>query len=200
MNIFGLLAATIAFISIIPYSVDAMAGKTRPHRTTWLLLSLLSIGFVYGQIASKSYGGGLYLSIAQMIAVMFVFVLSIKYGEGGIKSFEIVLLMMAVVSLGIGLLQKQGTTTLYINIFTGLIAYLPTFIKTWDRPGSETLITWWLGVLGAMLGLVGSIGAPTSSIIYLGYVLSVNLGVAVIIVMRRPVHINRLAAVEVNED
>jgi len=200
MNIFVLLAAITAFISIIPYSMDAIAGKTRPHRTTWLLLSLLAIGFVYGQIVSKSYGGGLYLSIAQMIAVMFVFALSIKYGEGGVKTFEIALLIIAAVSLGIGIFQKQGDTILYINIFTGLIAYLPTFVKTWRKPETETLITWWLGVFGAVLGLMGSIGSPFSSIVYLSYVLLVNFGVAIIIVIRRPVQINNFINVEMNEN
>lgn len=198
MNIFGLMSATIAFLSIVPYCRDAIAGKTKPHRTTWLILSLLALGFVYGQILSGSYGGSLYLGIAQMIAVIIVFMLSIKYGEGGIKTFEIILLIMAIVSLGIGILQKQGTTTLYINIFTGLIAYLPTFIKTWEKPESETLLTWWLGVFGAFLALLGSVGSPTSSIVYLGYVLLVNLSVAVIIVIRRPIKNSELYITENN--
>ena len=112
MNVLGMLAAIVSTFSIIPYCRDTLAGKTRPHRTTWMLLSLLAIGFVYSQATSGLNAGGLYLGVAQMIVVMVVFALSIRHGEGGVTTFEVALSIIAVISLVIGLLQKQGDATL----------------------------------------------------------------------------------------
>jgi hypothetical protein len=79
--VLGLLAGVVGVADTIPYVRDTVRGRTRPHRGTWLIWSILAIVVCRSQRAD---GGSwsLIMAAAQAILTSIIFLLSIRRGEG----------------------------------------------------------------------------------------------------------------------
>ena len=144
--IFALLAFATITAAIIPYILDTLSGKTKPHIYTWL------IWFFTGGIATAAYahGDGGYPAITSAIGTgycLIVFLLSFKYGTRNITVSDTIALVVAGVAifLWVGLNHPLASAVLGISI--DLVGYWPTIRKTFAEPWSESLASWALWTL-----------------------------------------------------
>lgn len=108
-------------------------------------------------ITSYATGG---LTTAFLLASVYavqaigIFVLSIWRGVGGRSRTDIICLLVVVFGLGGWLLSGDAYVGLLCSITADLAAYVPTVLKTWQDPKSETHWTYTLSVLSALCGLL----------------------------------------------
>jgi hypothetical protein len=181
---FGVLAALVGVADTVPYVRDTLRGSTRPHRGSWLVWAVLAVVVVFSQ-RSDGASWSLLLAGSQSILTGYVFVLSIRRGEGGASRAELALIAFA----GIGVMgwvaaDAPIVATLCV-IGADLAAAAMMVPKTCRDPHSETLSTYVLASIGGALTL-GAVGAlDLSLLLYPAYFCLLNAALALLIRSRR---------------
>ena len=58
-ELIGFVAAVLAIISHIPYILDILRGKTKPHLYTWIIWAIVTVlACIYYPMASRGGGAG----------------------------------------------------------------------------------------------------------------------------------------------
>ena len=187
---FGILSGIFSAISYPPYILSIVRGKTKPERASWLIWSVLTAMGFFSQLAVGATHS-LWLPGIQGLGVIIVFILSIRYGFGGLLFRDVVTLIAAVITLIIWYLTESPVIAVYlIVLIDGMGAWL-TVLKSYQHPESETLITWALSGTGGLCAIlaVGSFNAPQLS--YPLYISIANFAVVVAILIGRRHLINQ---------
>lgn len=178
-NFFGVLSLVLSFGATIPYAIDILKGRARPARSTRTLLLLLILVTLIVQ--SREFTSGvLLLTIGELATQIILFALSIKHGMGGLTRLDIACYGAFIISFSTYLLTKNATLSLTFLILTDVVAFLPTIVKIWRDPSSDT---WIFFVVGGMMAAAASLLARDTNtyaeIIFPIYIFIAN-GVAVL--------------------
>jgi hypothetical protein len=156
-ELFALLSGLVVLIGAPPYLLDILKGTTKPERTTWFIYA------VQGSIAFGSQvvlGAHWSLLFAGLNAAgnLIVFLLSLKYGVGGWKRIDIAALTIAAIGLVLSLVTENALIALWGVIVADFAGTVPTLVKTYRAPKSETSITWFTLGTSSLLA-IGSVGS-----------------------------------------
>lgn len=140
-EILGIAAGAISFVGYAIYAYSTVKGSTKPNRATWWILTLVGI-----MIASSYYSEGarntIWVAVSYVIGPLLVAVLSIKYGESGWETLDILCLSTACLSALIWYFYQSPFTVLVVNIVMDFVALVPTIKKSYLRPDSEDALAW----------------------------------------------------------
>ena len=176
---FGVLSLVLSFGATIPYAIDILKGRARPARSTRILLLLLILVTLIVQ-SSEFTSGVLLLTIGELATQVILLGLSIRHGMGGLARLDIACYGAFVISFGAYLLTKNATLSLTLLILTDSAAFLPTIVKIWRDPTSDT---WIFFVVGGMTASAASLLARNTNtyaeVIFPAYIFIAN-GIAVL--------------------
>ncbi len=184
--VLGLAAGAIGVADTIPYVRDTLRGVTRPHRGTWLIWGTLAIVVCLSQYADGA-SWSLIMAAVQAVLTTLIFILSIRRGDGGLSTVELV--MIAIASGGVigWIVADEPLVATACVVAADLIGAAMMVPKTWRDPGSETLVTFAFASLGGALA-AGAVGAfDLSLLLYPVYYCLVNGAIALLIHQRRAV-------------
>lgn len=150
---FAIIAAIIAVIGNIPYLLDVLRGKIRPHPYTWLVWSIVSGVTFFGQLV-KGAGVGAIPTAAAEIFTIIIFFFSLRYGFKNINRKDTLFLVIALLGLIPWALTKDPTISVIIVVSIDFIAFIPTIKKTYKKPSSENSILYSMNVVRHVLTLV----------------------------------------------
>jgi len=172
-KLLGFASAVCVLVSYVPYLKDIFANRTKPERASWFIWTALGLIIFLTQLAQGA-SSSLLLPGFETVFTLIVFILSIKFGTGGVTKQDILGLIAAVIGLIIWFQTKQPIFALLTAIFVDLVGTVLTIIKTYQDPSSETLVTWVLVSLAGILSLlsVGRISLPL--MIYPAYIFLAN--------------------------
>ncbi|MGI8419257.1 MAG: hypothetical protein ACR2LN_01285 [Candidatus Levyibacteriota bacterium] len=156
---FGILSFILSFGATIPYVIDIIKGRARPARSTRILFLLLMLVTLIVQ-SHEFTSGVLLLTAGELATQIVLFVLSIKYGMGGLARLDIICYGAFIISLTTYLLTRDAALSLTLLVLTDLIAFLPTIVKIWRDPTSDT---WVFYVVGGMAAATASLLARNSN-------------------------------------
>jgi len=162
-----------------------LRGETKPNRVSWF------IWFLAPFIASiiLFFEGGSWAALPLFVSgftSLLIFLASFKnknaYWELG--SLDYLCLFFAFCSLVAWLYFKQGAVATLFAVLVDLIAFVPTYIKSWKFPDSENLAPYMSGIFNSMLSLLT---IATFNFVNYGFALYFLLGcvVEIIIVLYR---------------
>ncbi len=148
----GYLAGFFFILAFIPYFTQTLNGQVRPNRATWLIWTILGV-LIFASYKSVGAENTIWVAIAGAIGPFAILILAFWRGEGGISKLDIACLASAFM----GLVGWYFTA----NAFVGLVLFLvvdgmgaiPTVIKTWRNPKSESLPGWTLWLTGSTFQL-----------------------------------------------
>lgn len=191
----GLIAGGIGIIAYAPYVRDILARRTRPERASWLIWSLEYSVLFAAQIAQGATHS-LWLIGLQLLGVLVICGLSVVYGAGRFSRRDIALLMCAGVSLCAWYFTNNAALATVLLISVEIIAVLPTVIKTYRDPASETLSTWALIGVAGLLTLPVVAGGSPMLYMYPASLVLINFGVVAAILYGRRQQAPRMLATE----
>jgi hypothetical protein len=182
--VLGVLAGVVGVIDTVPYVRDTVRGTTRPHRGAWLIWSGLAVVVCLSQRAD---GASWTLAMAgtQAVVTSFVFVLAIRWGEGGLGPAEAATIALAGTGVAAWVLAENPTIATGGVMVADLLAIALMVPKVYRDPGSETLATYVLASICGALA-VGAVGAfDVALLVYPAYYCVINAGIAALILSRR---------------
>lgn len=176
MNIkafFGVMALVLNLVGYVPYIRDIFRGKVVPHRITWGVWTILTAIVAFNQLKN---GGGwsslFFISTTMVVAV--VFVLSIKKGIGSSSPLDKACLVLALILLGYWLTLHDTKVSTYVAVVIDALGAMPTIIKTYKHPETETYIQWALAAVAGMLTFFSVQKVELVLIVYPLYIFTFN--------------------------
>lgn len=148
----AIVAAILAVAGNIPYIIEILRGKVRPHPYTWFVWSIVSLVIFFGQL-QKGAGVGVIPTAAAEIFTIIIFFLSLRHGWKGVRPIDTAFLAAALIGLIPWLLTKDPTLSVVTVVVIDVIAFLPTLRKTWVAPQSESPVLYIMNVMRHALAL-----------------------------------------------
>jgi hypothetical protein len=149
------VAAVINVVGTITYVVDMFGGRARPNRVTWGVLSIAPI-IAFASMLSQG------VSLAQSIVtfsvgfsplIIFVASFFVKYPAWQIKRFDIGCGLLSIVGLLLWWLTGDGNVAIVFSILADGLAFLPTLVKSYFHPETESPWTFFASEIATVLGL-----------------------------------------------
>lgn len=150
------VAAVINVLGTLTYVVDVFRGKARPNRVTWGVLtvapmiafaSMLSQGVSFAQsIMTFSVGFSPFL--------IFVSSYLVKHPAWQLKKFDIVCGLLSILGLLLWWVTGEGNVAIVFSILADGLAFLPTLVKSYFHPHTESPWTFMASEMATIMGLM----------------------------------------------
>jgi len=182
--IISIISVILVFVGYGPYIWDILKRKTTPHTFTFLVWSVAS-SITW---ALQVYGGagvGAWITFAVSAICILIFFLCFKYGEKSITTLDVVFLILALTSLFLWLVVDQPVWSIILVVLTDILGFGPTLRKSWNKPHSETLFTWWVAAFRHGLGIAALQQFNLLTLLYPVAWTAANIIFCVILLIRR---------------
>lgn len=151
--IFASIAGLLAVIGNIPYLRDMFRQKIKPHPYTWFIWSIVSGVTFFGQVAGGAGWAAIAFGASEIFTIL-IFLFSLRYGFKKIPRKDTYFLIAALLGIIPWIITKDPTISVIIMVSIDLIAFMPTFGKTWRHPESEKAILYESNVARHSLALL----------------------------------------------
>ncbi len=176
LQMFGLISGFLSALCYIPYAKDTLSGTTQPERASWFIWTVLGSIAFFSQLA-KGATASLWLTGVQAIGVTIIFLLSLKYGVGGLVKKDMFALAAAALGVVLWWLTREAAIALLIIIFVDTIGTVLTVMKAYQYPASETWSTWLLAGISGLFAALAVGEMNVILLIYPVYICLINISV-----------------------
>jgi hypothetical protein len=182
--VLGVLAGLVGVADTVPYVRDILRGVTRPHRGTWLIWGVLGIVACLSMRADGA-SWSLVMASCQAVLTSLIFVLALRWGDGGLSRLELGMIVVAAAGVGGWIVADEPIVATACVVAADLIGAAMMVPKSYCEPESETLATFALASLGGALA-AGAVGVvDLSLLLYPVYYCLINGAIALLIWERR---------------
>jgi hypothetical protein len=168
----------------LPYVRDVVRGTTRPHRGTWLIWCVLSV-VVFASQRADAARWSLVLVGVQFLSTLIIAVLSVRRGEGGGTTIDVMLLGVAGLGVVGWWVAGDPTIATMCVVIADVVAVGLMIPKTYRDPSSETLSAFVLSLVSVLLAGVSVGSFNPRLLLYPAYLVVADLVVIVVIVTQR---------------
>lgn len=174
MELFLIWASNIlVFTSYLTYEWAMLKGRAKPHRTTRLvLLVITALGF-FSSLAQGNTAVAWFLGVCSVQSLV-MFLMSIKYGYGGWEKIDIVCLVIATVGIVLWKTTSNPILGVYSAVVADLVGMVPALIKTYRLPDTEYWLTYVFDLSAIALTTIAVTGGQFNDYLYPVYLLAVN--------------------------
>ena len=148
-----ILSAILSVAGSIPYLRDMLKGKTKPNRVTWGLwafVPLIATGAALAADADPWATLRIFMTGVGPILIFFTsFFVAQSYWK--LTKFDYSCGLLSLVALGAWLLADSPVLAILLAALADLLATLPTLIKSWKFPETETILTYFIGLFTASI-------------------------------------------------
>lgn len=151
-EIFAIVAALLAIVGNVPYVLDILKGRVKPHAYTWFVWTIVSGIVFFGQLAKGAGIGALPTAVSEVFTLI-IFLLSLKYGFKRVTKIDTIFLLIALGGIVPWIFTEDPTVSVVIAVSIDVIAFIPTLRKAWLEPKTESPILFGTNVARHVLAL-----------------------------------------------
>lgn len=176
-EIIGAIAVGLSIFSLLPYIIDILKKKTKPHLYSWLVWTPLTFFAYFSQLAGNA-GPGAWTTGITAVLCLAVLTLTLFRGSRDITYIDnLSLLGVIVAALFWFYFQSPLATIIWVTTIDAL-GFVPTIRKSYKTPFEETLLTHILSVAKHLLSVLA-----ITNLSFLTAVYPVTIGIANIILV-----------------
>jgi hypothetical protein len=183
---FFYVAALLNLTGALIYLIATLKGNAKPNRVTWFLWSFAPLIAFAAQI-QQGVGTAALLTFSAGFGPLLVFIGSFfsKHSAWKITKFDMVCGTLSLVGLFCWYITQQGNIAIIFGILADLLAYLPTMLKAYKAPETESLQAY---LFGTIAGLITLLTLRTMTFAYIAFPLYLFLanGICVAILYFKP--------------
>ncbi len=183
-TLLGVIAIVIGFIGYIPYFRNIFSGKTKPHAFSWLVWGVLTAIAFGGQIQGKA-GAGAWATGFTAFICFTIFALALIKGKRDFPVVDWLCLAGAIVALALWAITKDPLTAIILVTGIDMLAFIPTFRKTYIKPDSETAFTYTMSGFKFLVSIFALQNFSVVTVLYPASLVVTNLGFVVMLIFRR---------------
>ncbi len=190
-NTFILVSTLLALTSPLIYAKAIFSGQAKPHRTTRLVLLIITT-LTTAALFAQHDTVAIWLAGVSMVQSIIIFILSLKYGMGGYSKSDIICLVIAVCGIILWQVTKNPVVALYFAVLADFTGFVPTLIKTYKLPSTEHYLFFLMDTFAGLFSIMAIKTWVPEQFLYPMYIFLLNLVEVFIII--RPNIIRRLRA------
>ena len=139
--IISIIGVILSLLGYGLYIKDILNRKTIPHTFTFLIWSIAS-SITWALQVHGGAGVGAWITLVVSLICIFIFFLSLKYGEKDITKLDIFFLITSFFALFLWLVVDEPVWSIILLVASDVSGFAPTIRKSWSKPHSESLFTW----------------------------------------------------------
>lgn len=184
-EILGVSAVAIGLIGYVPYFRTIFNGKTKPHAFTWFVWGVLTAIAFGGQIVGNGGAGAWVTGFTAFISFA-IFGLALIKGKRDFPFVDWLCLSGCMVALGLWAITNDPLLAIILITVIDMLAFIPTFRKSYSNPYSEPAFTYTLSGLKFLVSLFALAQLSAVTILYpVSLVLTNGVFVLMILVQRK---------------
>lgn len=152
---FIIISPILAFIGGFFYIRDTLRGQTKPNRVSffiWALVPILSTIIALQEGASWEILPAFLTGFIPLLVFFASFINKNAYWKLGRRDY--IAGVLSFIAIILWLVVDLPIWAFAFLIIADLLAYIPTYIKGWTNPETETSISYLLAVVGNIIGLL----------------------------------------------
>lgn len=171
------VAAVINVLGTLTYVVDVFRGKARPNRVTW---GVLTIAPMIAFASMLSQGVGMAQSIVTFSVgfspfLIFVSSFLVKHPAWQLKRFDIGCGVLSLFGLLLWWITGEGNVAIIFSILADGLAFLPTLVKAYYHPETESPWTFMASEVATIMGLMTVKNWNFETVGFQLYILAANI-------------------------
>lgn len=149
-----IVAAVLALVGNIPYLRAVLRKEVKPHPYSWFVWSIVSAVTLLGGIQKGAGFAAVAIAASEVFTILiFIFALrnGIRESFKNVPKQDTLFLIVALLGLVPWWITKDPTLSVVVVVCIDLVAFIPTLIKTYKDPKSESGILFVMNVLRHIL-------------------------------------------------
>jgi hypothetical protein len=153
--VMGVAAGVLSLMPCPVYVWSIVKGRTRPDRVTWWVLSLVS-GMIVATYGASGARETIWLPIGYTVSFAIVALFSLRYGDGPphLHVLDRVCLASALLSAVVWWSFNAPLPALVMTIITEFMGLIPTAMKAYKRPVTESQTAWIITTIASLSNLL----------------------------------------------
>ena len=145
---FIILGVILGFCGSINYLIDTVKGKVRPNRVSWFMWALAPLVAFFAEIQQ---GVGLHalLTFSVGFSPLLVFIASFFNTK-----FDLWCGVLSLVGLSLWAITRVGNIAIFFALLADGLAAIPTLIKSYKAPETESWVVFFFGMVNAGITLL----------------------------------------------
>lgn len=151
-SVLAFLSLAIGLGCYIPYGVDIARNKAIPARSARIMFTIL---LIVALVLQHDLGSGwaLAVTIGEATGSIGILYLALQKGVGGLSRLDVVCYTLLLVAVLVWVTTQNAFVALHVAILADVVAFVPTVVKTWRWPESETPFFFAAGVIAPLLSI-----------------------------------------------
>lgn len=164
------------------YLLDTVSGKVRPNRVSWFLFTLAPALAFFAQL-QQGVGSEIWSTFIVGFVPFLIFIASFvnKKAEWRMTKLDLVCGTLSLLGLILWAITKVGNIAIIFAIFADILACVPTIVKSWFDPETESDAPFLSGVLNSVFGLLVIKNWNFENYAFITYLLFANLLLTILI-------------------
>lgn len=152
---FVILGAALNLLGTSRYILDTLKGKTKPNRVSWFMWSLAPFVAFAAEI-NKGVGLQSLMTFMSGFCPLLILIASFANRKSvwRISKFDIICGALSLLGLVLWLSTRQGNIAIVFSIFADALAALPTIVKSYKEPESESWLAFFMAAISAGITLL----------------------------------------------
>jgi hypothetical protein len=170
-----LIAAAFTILAALAYIRSMFKGDTKPNRVTWLMWSVAPF---IAAAASLSMGGSWAVIPVFMAGLgpFMIFVASFfsRKGYWKLARFDYVCGVISALAIVLWYLNSNADLAIVFSILSDALAGVPTLIKAWHDPKTESIWPYFTGIFSAITSFLVASTWSFSVLAFPAYLIIIN--------------------------
>lgn len=152
---FVILGAVLNLVGTLGYVKDTLRGKTKPNRVSWLLWALAPL-IAFAAMIDEGVGLQSLMTFMVGFGPLMVFVASFvnKKSVWQLSRLDYSCGALSLLGLVLWLLTKEANLAIIFAIMADGLAAVPTIVKSYKDPQTESSLVFGLGAISAAITLL----------------------------------------------
>lgn len=152
---FVILGTIVALFGLVDYLRDTLAGKVKPNRVSWLLWAIAPL-IAFAAEIQKGVGLQSLMTFSVGFGPLLVFTASFvsRKGTWKLSNFDYICGALSIIGLMLWLVTREGNLAILFAIFADALAAIPTVIKSYKAPETESSLVFLLSAFSAGITLL----------------------------------------------
>lgn len=181
-----LLGALVQIIGISSYIKDTIKGKTKPNRITWLMWSIAPIIATFAAF-SEGVTWTIIPTFMAGFGPLLVFISSFvnKKSYWKLSKIDYICGAFSVLALILWALTSKASIAIVFSILSDLTASIPTLIKAWKQPETESTAPFSAGLFAQFTALFAIKSWSFAELAFPIYLVLINIVLILTIVRKK---------------
>lgn len=157
IHVLVIVAAIASTVSTWVYVRDMFKGQTKPNRVSWLMWSVQPLIATAAAVSTGVTWAAVPVFMAGFLCfLVFIVAVFVPGAYWRLSAFDYACGFLALMAIGLWVMTKEPALAVLFSLLGDTFAGIPTFIKAWKHPETETAFAYLTGIFGGVVGLAAA--------------------------------------------